>query len=120
LAGILGSSLVGVNVMHTNFSAMVGALQFIREDCGWTGPLGAYPDHGEYKAPEWVFAELDNHEAVAQVEDWVKRFNVQLVGGCCGLGPEYITALSTWARHHNSHIRHSGYTPPVSYEETTI
>ena len=46
LVGILGKSLVGVNVMHTNFSTMDPALKFVREECGWTGPLGAYADHG--------------------------------------------------------------------------
>jgi methionine synthase I (cobalamin-dependent) len=105
LAGVLGPNLVGVNVMHTNFSAMADTLQFVREDCGWTGPLGAYPDHGVFKAPEWVFEELDNEAAMKHNEDWINRFGVQLVGGCCGLGPEYITALSAFVRRHNADVR---------------
>ena len=52
-------------------------LQFVREDCGWDGPLGAYPDHGLFAAPEWIFYELDNKEAIEYVEDWVKAYNVQ-------------------------------------------
>ena len=49
----------------------------MREDCGWTGALGAYPDHGVFAAPEWVFYELDNQEAIEYIEGWVKTYNVQ-------------------------------------------
>jgi len=105
LANILGENLVGINVMHTNFSTMADALRFVREDCGWKGPLGAYPDHGVFQAPEWVFAELDTVEAVEMVQQWINDYNVQLVGGCCGLGPEFITSLSTMARAHNAAVR---------------
>jgi len=105
LADILGDSLVGVNVMHTNFSTMAPALRFIREDCNWTGPLGAYPDHGEFKAPDWIFRELNVQEALDHVDLWLRDFNIQLVGGCCGLGPEFVTALSAHIRRHNLHVR---------------
>jgi len=105
LAGILGPNLVGVNVMHTNFSAMAPALKFVREECGWAGPLGAYPDHGEFKAPDWIFRDLNVHEAMEHVDSWIENFNIQLVGGCCGLGPEFITALSAHIRRHNLSVR---------------
>ena len=75
--------MVGINVMHTNFNTMGRVLDFVRNDCGWKGPLGAYPDHGVFKAPEWVFKELDNSEAISYIDDWVQKYNVQLVGGCC-------------------------------------
>ena len=105
LRNVLGDRLVGINVMHTNFSTMSSTLRFVREECGWDGPLGAYPDHGVFQAPDWVFAELDNKEAVEHVEHWVKEYGVQLVGGCCGLGPEYITAVAAFSRRHNALVR---------------
>lgn len=105
LRNMLGDSLVGVNVMHTNFSTMSPTLEFVRTQCNWNGPLGAYPDHGVFQAPDWVFAELDNKDAVEHVEHWVKEYGVQLVGGCCGLGPEYITAVSAFSRRHNALVR---------------
>jgi len=105
LAEILGENMVGVNVMHTNFSTMAKVLRFVREECGWKGPLGAYPDHGTFQAPEWVFAELDTAVAVEMVQEWINDYNVQLVGGCCGLGPEFITSLSAMARAHNAGVR---------------
>ena len=36
---------------------------------------------------------------------WIKDYGVQLVGGCCGLGPEYITAVAGMARRHNATVR---------------
>ena len=105
LRNVLGDRLVGVNVMHTNFSTMSATLKFVRDECGWEGPLGAYPDHGVFQAPDWVFAELDNKEAVEHVEHWVKEYGVQLVGGCCGLGPEFITAVAAFSRRHNALVR---------------
>jgi len=105
LVDLLGICLVGINVMHTNFSTTGSVLKFIREDCGWEGPVGAYPDHGEFKAPEWVFKELDNADAVKHVEEWITKYNVQLVGGCCGLGPDYIRSISAFMRKHNAQMR---------------
>jgi len=105
LSRILGDNMVGVNVMHTDFSTMGPALKFIRETCGWQGPLGAYPDHGRFAAPEWIFEELNTEEALDYVKSWVRNYDVQLIGGCCGLGPEYITALSAYTRRHNTEVR---------------
>ena len=105
LKDLLGNNLVGVNVMHTNFSSMSRTLSFVRNECEWEGALGAYPDHGVFAAPDWIFAELNNKDAVEHVETWVKEYGVQLVGGCCGLGPEYITAVSAFTRRHNALVR---------------
>lgn len=105
MTGMLGDSLVGINVMHTNFSTMSRVLKFVREDCGWQGPLGAYPDHGVFKAPEWVFQELDNAEAMEYITEWINDYNVQLVGGCCGTTPEYIRATAALIRRHNANVR---------------
>lgn len=107
LATILGPNLVGVNVMHTNFSTMASLLKFVRDDCGWEGPLGAYPDHGRFEAPDWIFQELDTSEAMELVDEWIRDYNVQMVGGCCGLGPEFISALSAHIRRHNAQVRGS-------------
>merc|ERR1712032_361217 len=73
LADTLGDSLVGVNVMHTNFDAMAPTLKFVRDECGWEGALGAYPEHGIFEAPEWIFYELDNKDAMVHIEEWVKN-----------------------------------------------
>jgi len=105
LCHILGPSLVGVNVMYTDFSTMASTLKFVREICGWKGPLGAYPCHGRFEAPNWKFAELDTEEALEHVDSWIRDYDVQMVGGDCGLGPEYIAALSAHVRRHNASLR---------------
>jgi len=28
-----------------------------------------------------------------EIEGWIKQYGVQIVGGCCGTGPEHIRAL---------------------------
>merc|ERR1719473_1643229 len=91
--------------MHTNFNTVGLALKFLREDCAWEGPIGCYPDHGHFTAPDWVFAELDNATAINYIEEWITKWNVQMIGGCCGLGPEFITAVSAYTRHHNATVR---------------
>jgi len=104
LADLLGPSMVGVNVMYTDFSTMARTLKFVREDCGWEGLLGAYPCHGRFEAPYWIFAELDTAEAMWHVDEWIRDYGVQMVGGDCGLGPEYIAALSAHVRRHNARL----------------
>ena len=89
---LAGKNLVGINIMHTNFSAMLPTLRLVRE-FGWDGPLGAYPDHGHFTMPHWVFAEIQMGDAMELVKTWIDESGVQLVGGCCGLGPEFIEGL---------------------------
>ena len=87
-----GDNLKGINIMHTNFTAMGPTLEAVRS-FGWNGILGAYPDHGHFKMPHWEFEEVDMEEAMKLVHGWVNRYDVRLVGGCCGLGPDFIEAL---------------------------
>jgi len=105
LRELLGTSMVGVNVHHTKFDTVGPVLKFLREEVGWTGPIGAYPDHGEFKQPGWSFVEVDNSRAVDYVEEWITKYNVQMVGGCCGLGPDYIKTVSAFIRHYNACVR---------------
>uniref|UniRef100_A0A6S8DVG8 Hcy-binding domain-containing protein n=2 Tax=Aplanochytrium stocchinoi TaxID=215587 RepID=A0A6S8DVG8_9STRA len=91
-----GDSIVGVNVMHTNFSATGPTLDVVRKV--WKGPLGAYPDHGHFKMPVWQFEEVDIPEAIDMVDSWIDKYDVKLVGGCCGLKDNFITALKNRLR----------------------
>ena len=96
LVEVAGENLQGINIMHTNFSAMGPTLKAVR-DFGWEGILGAYPDHGRFKMPHWEFEELDIEEAMEMVRGWVSGYGVSLIGGCCGLGPDFIAALKRLA-----------------------
>ena len=86
--------------MHTNFSAMRPTLECVRR-AGWRGVLGAYPDHGHFKMPEWQFEEVDMDAATAHAEEWVDECGVSLLGGCCGTGPDLIAAFKRLCERRN-------------------
>ena len=78
--------------MHTNFSAVGPTLKELRKV--WQGPVGVYPDHGHFTMPKWEFQEIDDQTASRYVREWVEIYGVSLVGGCCGLGPDFIALVS--------------------------
>ena len=78
-------------VMHTSAADVGPALEALRSV--WSGPVGAYPHGGRWARPEWEFAPDFTPEALASsAVGWVAK-GCQLVGGCCGTGPEHIAAL---------------------------
>ncbi len=85
----LGASLV--SIMHTLIEDTPAAL---REVSGrWSGPIGAYPHSGEFIMPNWQFVDMISPEDFAtQAQGWLEM-GVQLIGGCCGIGPEHIRLL---------------------------
>jgi S-methylmethionine-dependent homocysteine/selenocysteine methylase len=67
----------------------------------WRGPTGGYAHIGHYDPPSWkltFFPRFTGTEAwppsryAAAALDWV-ALGAQVVGGCCGTGPEHIRAL---------------------------
>ena len=59
----------------------------------WSGPLGAYPESGHFVMPNWQFVDIiAPDDLVTEARGWVAR-GAQLIGGCCGLGPDHIRAL---------------------------
>ncbi len=80
-----------INVMHTPPEAVGPALDEVRGV--WEGRLGAYPELGDFSAPDWRFTRpLSPEEFVALARDWVER-GATVLGGCCGTLPEHIQAL---------------------------
>ena len=85
----LGGSLV--SVMHSNIEDTVPALRVVQDR--WNGPLGAYPESGDFVMPNWQFDQIVSpEELLGQAKQWV-QMGVQLIGGCCGIGPEHIRVL---------------------------
>ena len=80
-----------VNIMHTPPEAVAPALDEVRRF--WDGPVGAYPELGDFEAPDWRFTrQLAPGEFVAHAMAWVGR-GARVLGGCCGTLPEHIRAL---------------------------
>ncbi len=80
-----------VSVMHTLTGDTVPALREVKER--WDGPVGAYPHSGKFVMPHWQFIDMISPEDFAEeARRWVE-LGVQVVGGCCGIGPEHVRVL---------------------------
>ena len=83
---------VAAGIMHTRVEDTPPALAVLREH--WDGPLMAYAETGKLILPEWRYEEVASPDAYAdQIDGWIRDYGVQIVGGCCGTGPEHIRAL---------------------------
>jgi len=79
-------------IMHTSANDTDEALQILRRS--YDGPMGAYPECGYYKAPNWVFEDvIAPEDLIAKAHDW-KKLGASAFGGCCGIGPVHIAALA--------------------------
>jgi homocysteine S-methyltransferase len=82
-----------ISIMHTLPNHVGRALDVVRET--WKGPLGAYPESGFFKMPDWQFIDIIEPQAlVAMARGWQKA-GASIFGGCCGTNPQHIKALST-------------------------
>lgn len=81
-----------VNIMHTPPDDVGTALEAVKQHSH--GPLGAYPELGDFAAPDWQFTNaVSPEELVDLAVGWVGQ-GARLLGGCCGTGPEHIAALA--------------------------
>lgn len=50
---------------------------------------------GRFENPDWSFVEIATpDEYTSTARGWVEQKSVQVIGGCCGTGPEHIRALA--------------------------
>lgn len=81
-----------ISIMHSSPNDTDEAIDILRRH--WSGPIGAYPESGYFKMPEWTFVDIiPPGELVARARSW-RRKGAVAFGGCCGLGPEHIAALN--------------------------
>jgi homocysteine S-methyltransferase len=81
-----------ISVMHTSANDTADALDIVKRH--WDGPLGTYPESGYFKSPDWVFVDVISPEALVEHSRVWKAKGVTLFGGCSGIGPDHIAALS--------------------------
>jgi S-methylmethionine-dependent homocysteine/selenocysteine methylase len=72
----------------------------------FAGPIGAYAETGGWVPPNWVFDGLTPGEYLQHAITWAD-LGAQLIGGCCGTGPEHIRLLAD---------RLAGHSPPPDQE----
>ncbi|MEM7126169.1 MAG: homocysteine S-methyltransferase family protein [Chloroflexota bacterium] len=85
-----------LSMMHSEIHLARAALEIIRENFG--GPSGVYPNAGYWQRPNWTFIEDISPEFFwTEAQAWIES-GAQIVGGCCGIGPEHIRAVSDGLR----------------------
>lgn len=85
-----------VNIMHTELAAIGPAIALVR--AWWDGPLGVYPEVPYSVKPSWR-SEITPQALAQLARRWIAE-GAQLIGGCCGTGPEHIAAMATMLRAH--------------------
>jgi S-methylmethionine-dependent homocysteine/selenocysteine methylase len=84
-----GGSLLAV--MHSEIGDTGPAIEVAKRH--WQGPLAAYPESGYFTMPNWQFVDvIPPEDFAAHAAHWLGQ-GVQVLGGCCGLGPEHIRLL---------------------------
>ncbi len=79
-------------IMHCELDVTGAALEVAKRH--WQGPLAAYPNSGDFVPPNWQFDTVCTPAEFADgAETWIAAGAV-IVGGCCGIGPDHISALS--------------------------
>ncbi len=92
LAFIPPHGIDAAGIMHTGAELVEEALGEVRQH--FKGPLTAYPDSGYFEMPGWRFVDIiapDRYQQFA--ERWIGA-GAQVIGGCCGLGPEHVKAAA--------------------------
>jgi S-methylmethionine-dependent homocysteine/selenocysteine methylase len=91
LTALVDPGLAAVTVMHAKPEVTLDAIETIRRH--FAGPVGVYAETGDWTPPNWVFDGLAPAEYLQQAIAWAER-GAQLIGGCCGVGPEHIRVLA--------------------------
>ena len=84
-----------LGVFHARIAATTEALRVVQAQ--WAGPVVSYPDSGREDFIEtWRDMSLSNEESPEDLTHesakWVDM-GVQVIGGCCGFGADYIEPL---------------------------
>ena len=79
-------------IMHSDVGITKQAMAQARRL--WSGPMGAYPDSGYFANPDWQFVDIIPPTDFAEACMGWRADGAQILGGCCGLGPEHIAALT--------------------------
>lgn len=69
---------------------VVGMVSYLRDFADL--PLGVYPNLGYYTSQRWQSAPEVSGEQYAEMAARWRAEGAQIIGGCCGVGPQHITA----------------------------
>jgi S-methylmethionine-dependent homocysteine/selenocysteine methylase len=107
---LAGGEVAGVMLMCTELENVAPGLGILRDIYG--GYVGGYPNNGygsahkRAKDPLDMFTDFDPPSVFAEAAGEWMDLGAQLVGGCCGTGPEHVRAIR-----HAVDIRHGAASP---------
>jgi S-methylmethionine-dependent homocysteine/selenocysteine methylase len=84
-------ALAAITVMHCPVAVIPDSIDIVRRH--FAGPVGAYAETGGWEPPHWVFSGIGPEAYLREATTWADR-GAQLIGGCCGVGPDHIRALA--------------------------
>ena len=91
VAALAAPNLAAVTVMHASPDPALDAIGIVRRH--FAGPVGVYAETGRWTPPNSVFTGLTPQQYLAEALTWASH-GAQLIGGCCGTGPEHIALLA--------------------------
>ena len=79
-------------IAHSNIDVTGKAIKIAKKN--FNGIIGAYPNVGFYEKPHWIYEDnMKPEDFLIQAKSWVENGS-QIIGGCCGIGPDLIKSLS--------------------------
>lgn len=91
LSVLVDPALAAITVMHARSEVAPDAIEIIRGH--FAGPIGVYAETGSWEPPNWVFDGQTPGQYLREAITWADC-GAQLIGGCCGVGPEHIRLLA--------------------------
>ena len=85
------SNDVILSIMHTEADVTDAALKILNQY--WDGPVAVYPNSGQFIDLHMQFDSVCGVEEFQHAANrWIEA-GVQIIGGCCGIGPSHIQSL---------------------------
>ena len=93
LDAIKERGVAAVFIMHTPVDDTGPGLDVVKER--WPGAFGAYAHFPGHNGPTPLANALDPRQYLEYAKRWSGQ-GAQIIGGCCGTGPEHIRAIGEW------------------------
>lgn len=81
-----------VAIMHTQTAETAACIDIV--NAHWDGPTGVYAHTGIFEPPHWRFEGTISPDDYAHAAQGWRDQGVQVLGGCCGIGPAHLNKLS--------------------------
>ncbi|MEO0909133.1 MAG: homocysteine S-methyltransferase family protein [Pseudomonadota bacterium] len=92
IAALDGKDIPLISIMHTDVRDINACLDVVEEH--WNGLVGVYAHSGEFIDNTWIFeGTISPEDFTSAAQTWLDR-DTNLVGGCCGIRPDHMAALS--------------------------